>query len=344
MTKDPATIIEALRKQYGKRLSILAHHYQHDDVARHADHMGDSLELARKIKELDSEYIVFCGVYFMAETAAVLAKPGQKIFIPDASASCSMSEMAPVTVFERALARLTETGRDYIGLTYVNSSAAVKAVCGRLGGSVCTSANAVRMLSWALDQGKGVIFLPDKMLAQNSANAIGLPEHERMILDIRQNGSRIDPEAAMDKKLLIWPGQCVIHSRFKADDIAAMRRREPDALFVVHPECHPDTVARADANGSTTRIINFVAEAPAGAVVYVGTEVNLVERLARQYKSTKTIKPLRVSPCSGMAKVTEQGLARQLANLENEPDVRVAPEMAESAGRAVAKMLEICAG
>lgn len=342
MTASFSNIIEETRARLDDRLTILAHHYQDDAVVRHADHVGDSLELARKIPGLDSEYIVFCGVYFMAETAAILAKPGQKTLIPDATSKCVMSEMAPAALYKRVLARLGEGGRDCLGLTYVNSSAAVKAVCGQIGGSVCTSANAERMLSWAMKQGKRVVFLPDRMLAQNTCDRLGIPHSRRLLLDIRQGGNLVDARAAQDADILIWPGRCVIHSRFKPEQIQAIKSADPEALVVVHPECSPQTVAAADACGSTSLIISYVADAPDGATIYIGTELNLVERLAKEYRGKKTIKPLAQSLCSNMAKNTEEKLARTLQNLDAEPGVTVPEDIARPATLALNRMLEIC--
>jgi len=342
MTTDYSNIIEETRARLGNRLAILAHHYQDDAVVRHADHVGDSLELARKIPGLDSEYIVFCGVFFMAETAAILAKPGQKTLIPDATSNCVMSEMAPAALFKRVLARLGERGRDCLALTYVNSSAAVKAACGETGGSVCTSANADRMLSWAMNQDKRVIFLPDQMLAQNTCDRLGVPHSRRMLLDIRQGGERVDAFAAQNADILIWPGRCVIHSRFKPEEIRAIKAKEPHALVVVHPECSPQTVAAADACGSTSLIIDYVSKAPVGATIYIGTELNLVDRLAAEYRGKKTIKPLARSLCSNMAKNTEEKLARTLQNLDAEPGVTVPEDIARPATLALNRMLEIC--
>ncbi len=343
MTQDFAKRIEEAKRAYGGRLSILAHHYQDDAVTRHADHVGDSLELARKIPDLTSEYIVFCGVYFMAETAAILAKPGQKIIIPAMDSKCVMSEMAPASLAEKVFSRLDERGGKVLGLTYVNSSAAVKALCGATGGSVCTSANAERMLSWALDQDRRVVFLPDRMLAQNTCDKLGVGAARRHILDIRRNGENLDLAAAERADVLIWPGRCVIHSRFKPEDIRAIRKSHPGALVVVHPECSPETVAEADASGSTSLIIRFVADAPKGSLIYIGTEISLVSRLAKAYQGEKTILPITRSLCSNMAKNTEEKLAEVLSGLPSQPAARVAPAIAGPALTALSRMLTACA-
>ena len=335
--------ITAIRQERGSNLAILAHHYQCDDVVGHADILGDSLELSRKIAALDARDIMFCGVFFMAETAAMLAAPGQRIHIPVREAACVMSEMAPAPLLSTVLARLREAGRDVLPLTYVNSSAAIKAVVGACGGAVCTSANAPKMLRWAIDQGRGVLFLPDKMLGQNTCNTLGVPDAARHILDIRAGGTRLDLEAAGKAEVLFWPGQCVIHARFKAADIAALRAKSPGVRVVVHPECSPETVAAADAAGSTSFIIKYVAEAPAGADIVIGTEINLVNRLANQYQGQKTIRPLCRSACSNMAKGTEANLLAALEALDTAEPVTVPEDVRAPATAAVVRMLEVSA-
>jgi quinolinate synthase len=335
--------IEDVRAKLGKRLVILSHHYMSDAVARHADHTGDSLELSRIVPSLDAQYIVFCGVFFMAETAAILAKPGQKVLIPEMNSRCVMSDMAPAWLAERVLDRLNEVELPAVPLTYVNSSAAVKALVGARGGSVCTSANARTMLTWALDQGERVLFLPDVRLGLNSAGWIGLPKDDRHILDIREHGRAISAERAGKSRLLLWPGQCVIHSRFKPETIRKVRAESPGCLVVVHPECHPNTVALADSCGSTSHILKFVAEAPEGPIIYVGTEFNMVNRLADTWRGVKDVRPLLHSTCSNMEKVTEPNLAHLLQNLDASPHVTVDEALKEPARLALERMLAACA-
>lgn len=327
---------------FGKRLAIFGHHYMSDAVIRHADFAGDSLELARKVPGLAAEHIVFCGVSFMAESASILAGSRQKVFIPDQAASCVMSEMAPHISVQGVLERLRAKGRRIIPLAYVNTSAAVKAICGRFGGSVCTSANARAMLSWALEQGDGVLFLPDRNLAMNTATALGLPKDQQLVLDIRKG--QMDCAAAGKARLLIWPGLCVIHHRFKPQQIARARAESPGALVVVHPECSPEVVTLADASGSTSFIIDYVRKAPAGSTIYIGTEANLVERLAREHAGSKSVLHLVESRCSNMAKITEDKLASLLAQIgagKAQPVV-VAPDVAAPARDALTRMLEVC--
>jgi len=340
---DDFSFIEEARAKLGNRLAILAHHYMSDAVARHADHTGDSLELSRKIPDLDAEYIVFCGVFFMAETAAILAKPGQKVFIPEMNSRCVMSDMAPAWLVRHVLDTMEGAKLGVTPLTYVNSSAAVKALVGERGGSVCTSANAKTMLTWALDQGPRTLFLPDVRLGMNSADWIGLPKEDRHVVDVREHGKAVNLEKAAKARLLLWPGQCVIHSRFKPETIRKARAESPGCLVVVHPECHPNTVALADACGSTSLIIKFVAEAPEGSVIYVGTEYNLVNRLAQKYKGVKDVRPLTYSTCSNMEKVTEPNLARLIGNLDAAPHVTVDEALKAPAKLALTRMLEACA-
>jgi quinolinate synthase len=344
MNSQAYTDISRLRAQFGDRLTIFGHHYMSSEVIRHADFAGDSLELSRRVPGLTSEYIVFCGVSFMAESAAILASSRQKVFIPDTAASCVMSDMAPHVPVQTVLERLRAGGRKIIPLAYVNTSAAVKAICGRFGGSVCTSANASTMLSWALKQGDGVLFLPDRNLAMNTANALGMAEDQRMILDIRGEGKELDQASLSRVQLFIWPGLCVIHHRFKTQQIARARAKTPDALIVVHPECSPEVVAAADASGSTSFIIDYVRKAPAGATIYIGTECNLVERLAVQYKGEKTILALVESACVNMAKITEPKLAKLLFDIDagRANEVTVPPDVAAPARDALTRMLEVC--
>lgn len=332
--------IASIKARLGKKLCILAHHYQVDDVVRHADIAGDSLELARRIDGLEAEHIVFCGVHFMAETAAILARPEQKVHIPDVEASCVMAEMVPAELAEIVLHRLNSGGRRIIPLTYVNSSAAVKAVCGQFGGSVCTSANAPVMLRWALEQGDGVLFMPDANLGRNTAAILGLPDREIMRLDVRGGGRLVNPPAE-HIRLLLWPGLCAIHAKFFPEHIEKARADHPGALVLVHPECDPEIVTLADGAGSTSYLIREVAAAPTGSTVFVGTEWNLVNRL-RQRHTDKDVRPLRRVLCSNMAKITEEKLHATLQSLDHAAPVRVEHAIAAPARLALERMLAAC--
>jgi len=339
----PNERIEAARANYGNRLAILGHHYQSDSIIRHVDIQGDSLELARKIPGLDAEHVVFCGVYFMAESAAALARPGQKIHIPHADATCPMADTAPAARLEEVLNELREQGRLVIPLAYVNSSAEVKAICGLYGGSVCTSANARVMLEWALGQGDAVLFLPDKHLGANTGNQLNISAGERLQVSLRQGAPAVDPKKLPYARLLLWPGSCAIHHMLKKQDIEAVRRAMPGVRVVVHPECSPAVVRAADSAGSTSHIIRYCAQAPKGAVIAVGTEVNLVLRLAERHKAEgKTIVPIKTMRCTNMAKTTELRLAELLDNLDAAEPISLPDDVAEHARVALTRMLDIC--
>lgn len=336
-------IISDIKAKYGSRLAILGHHYQSDAIIAHTDLKGDSLELARQIGNLEAEYIVFCGVHFMAESAAILRKDNQRIFIPNRSAGCVMANMAPANLVQNVLERiLRETGKKIIPLAYVNTPAAVKAVCGTYDGSVCTSANAVTMMEWAANRGDGVLFLPDKNLAMNTAAKIGIPDNAICELDIRGGGKNIDMDAAGKAKLLLWPGLCPVHQRFKVTQIDNLRAKYPNALIAVHPECPPEIVQAADADGSTSFLIKFVKKAPAGSTIVIGTETNLVNRLATMFPDKKIV-PLGTSFCSNMAKITEKNLADLLEHIETAEQEDVDKNIRIPARKALERMLEACA-
>lgn len=333
---DPQQAIQQARAGLGSRLCILAHHYQQDEIVRHADYTGDSLELARRIPGLDAEYIIMCGVYFMAESAAILARAGQKVYIPDTDAGCVLANMAPARLVRQKLQELAEQGEQPTPLAYVNTSAAIKAVCAEYQGSVCTSANASRMLDWALGQAQGVLFLPDRNLARNTANELGIPGEERLQLSLRRT-----PEHRA--RLYIWPGICSVHHKFKPWQLRQVRDRDPEARIIVHPECSEQVVALADASGSTSKIINYVREAPRGSRIYIGTELNLVQRLAREQDQDKGVFPLREVECANMAKVSEAKLSRLLQDLDQVQPVQIRAEEREKALQALQRMLDVCA-
>jgi quinolinate synthase len=329
--------IEKVRAEYGSDLAILAHHYQQDEVVAHADYCGDSLELARKIPNLQAKRIVMCGVYFMAESAAILAGPGQGVSIPEKNAGCLLSNMAPAWLVEKKLQELNGQGRRILPLAYVNTSAAVKALCGQFGGSVCTSANAGTMLEWALKQGDGVVFLPDKNLGRNTAKKLGIPTQEQTVLDLR---ARTDPSQA---RLFFWPGLCIVHNLIKIKHIKEIRRAHPKAKIIVHPECIPEVVDLADASGSTSGIIRYVLDANQGDIISIGTEINLVQRLAREHAPEKMIRPVLDTACSNMAKITAEKLAKHLEGIATVSKVNVAGDIQQDALLALERMLNVCA-
>lgn len=342
--------IEERRKAFGADLTIVGHHYQAEEVIRHVDIRGDSLELARKTANADADYIMFCGVYFMAESAALLARQGQEVHLPEPSAECSMALMSPPASVEGVLTALMRGGRKVIPLTYVNSTLDVKAVVGRFGGSVCTSANAKIMLEWALGEGDAVLFLPDRNLGMNTADLLGIPETERHQVDIRRKGEAVNLAEADKARLLLWPGFCSIHTHFTVPQVEAVRKERPEAKVIVHPECTPEVVRASDGAGSTSYIIRYASELPDGETLIIGTEVNLVKRLAEQHKGRITILPLTESSCPHMAQTTEERLAAAMEALAAGKAtgaaspflVNVSEDLKAPARAALERMLEIC--
>jgi quinolinate synthase len=333
-----------IRQELGGDICILGHHYVAQDVIDHCHLTGDSLELARRVEEIRAPHIVFCGVCFMAESAALLARPGQSVYIVAEEADCVMSRMAPAPLLDRVLTRLREAGCRVVPLAYVNTSLAVKAVVGRFGGAVCTSANAGTMLRWALDQGGQVLFLPDQQLGRNSANSLGLEEGERHTLDIRGQGTRMDLAAARKARLLLWPGCCAVHARFRPEHVAAVRRAHPGCRVAVHPECGPATLAASDAAGSTSFLIRYAAESPAAGTLVIGTEINLVERLAREQAGRCTVLPLARNACSHMAMTTGRRLLDCLRDIQagTARALHIPPAEAAPARDSLRRMLAAC--
>ena len=337
--------IARIRNELGGQICILGHHYIAQDVIDHCDLRGDSLELARRVEAIRAPHIVFCGVRFMAESAALLARPGQKVHIAAAEADCVMSRMAPAPLLDRVLTRLGEAGGRVVPLAYVNTALSVKAVVGRFGGAVCTSANAGTMMRWALEQGGRALFLPDQQLARNTAKTLGLAETSWHTLNIRGQGANIDLGAARAARLLLWPGCCAVHARFRPEAVADARRAHPGCRIAVHPECRMETVDASDAAGSTSFLIQYAAESPAGGTLVIGTEISLVERLAREQAARCTVLPLARALCSHMALTTERRLLECLRNIQAgaAPAVAVPPAEAAPAREALRRMLQACA-
>jgi len=329
------------KSQLGKDLVILVHHYQRDEVIQFADFVGDSLELSRKAAETkQARYIVFCGVDFMAETAAVLCGPSQIVCLPASSAICPMAEMADSDQAQVAWQQLTSLwGEDLVPITYQNSYATVKAFCGQRGGAVCTSANAQAILRWALAQKRHALFFPDEHLGRNSALALGIPQERISVWDPQEPlASR---EAATDATVVVWKGYCHVHTLFTVEHVESVRRRYPGIQVIVHPECPHGVVARSDLNGSTSFIARTIASAPPGSCFAVGTEIHLVSRLAKQ-NPDKTIVPLARSLCGAMYRINPHNLSWTLDSLlAGKPVnvVRVPADVARWANLALQKML-----
>lgn len=339
--------IQALKKQLGSSLVVMGHHYQQDEVMAHVDLSGDSLQLAQMIDSIDAEHIVFCGVHFMAESARLLAKSDQKVYLPDMNASCLMAEMIPAAALDAVIGKILAHGKKIVPLAYVNTSLAVKSIVGKHGGAVCTSSNAKKMLEWAYSQGDSVLFLPDRNLGNNVGNMLGIPQDKRHTLDIRNGGEFLDFAAIDNASLIFWDGCCPIHEFFKTEHISAMRSAYPQAKIYVHPECPQEIVALCDGAGSTSYLIKVAEQAKPGDVLVIGTETNLVNRLAAEHKERGvTVVPLYDKAlCPDMAKITEALLCRTLEDIVSRKacPVSIDASLVEDAKKSLVRMLEHCA-
>lgn len=348
--------IKAAKARLGNKLLVLGHFYQRDEIIVHADFVGDSFQLAKNATERpDADHIVFCGVHFMAETADILSTPEQTVTLPNLSAGCSMADMANIDQVEDCWEQLGEicgTNPDADGkqqivpVTYMNSSAALKAFCGRHGGIVCTSSNAHAVLEWAFARGKRVLFFPDQHLGRNTALAMGMSLDQMPVWNpYKPAGGAEDPSVYADAKMILWKGFCSVHQRFTVDQIERARKAYPGVKVIVHPECSMDVVNAADGTGSTAYIVKEIANAPAGSAVAVGTEINLVNRLAAQYpdKTVFCLDPV-VCPCSTMYRIHPAYLAWALENIEQGNIVNritVDEDTARDAKIALQRMLEV---
>ncbi|SDI74773.1 quinolinate synthase NadA [Natribacillus halophilus] len=286
----------AAREKLGERLFIPGHHYQRDEIIAFADASGDSLQLAQSSAQTRADYIVFCGVHFMAETADILTTDEQKVILPDMRAGCSMADMADINQTERAWAALTERfGDTILPLTYVNSTAAIKAFCGRHGGATVTSSNASEMIKEALERKERLLFLPDQHLGRNTAYDLGIPLEQMAVWDPIFERFETEP-VSDDIKVILWKGHCSVHEKFTVDYMEKLRAEHADLQVIVHPECSWGVVQAADRDGSTKKIIDTIAAAPSGTTWAIGTEMNLVQRLANTY-TDKTIMSLNPNMC-----------------------------------------------
>ena len=311
--------IAAAKRTLGRRLVILGHHYQRDEVIAFADHTGDSFKLAREIsRHPDAEFIVFCGVHFMAESADVLSNPGQQVILPDLAAGCSMADMADADQLEQCWNDLGEMGQTgIVPVTYINSAAAIKAFCGERGGVVCTSSNAAATLKWAWSRGGKILFLPDQHLGRNTAFTMGVPLDAMAVWDPAEIWGGLDPETVARARIILWKGHCSVHTRFTVRQIEQIRAQHPGVRVIVHPEVPWDVVQAADDSGSTEYIIKTVNGSAAGSVWAVGTEIHLVNRLARQVAPDRTVLSLDQFGClcSTMFRVSPNHLLWTLEGL-----------------------------
>lgn len=339
--------VRGIKERMGKKLVILGHHYQRDEVFQFADYIGDSLKLAQlAADQREARYIVFCGVHFMAETADILTAPHQAVILPDLKAGCSMADMADDDELKTCWLWLKEQfGEAFIPVSYVNSTAAVKAFCGQHNGLTCTSSNARRILEWVLKQGKRVLFLPDEHLGRNTAYALGVPLEEMAVYN-PATGELEGLQTAPDKlKVVLWKGFCSVHQHFKLEHVRRVREKDPEVKVLVHPECSFEVVQAADLCGSTEFIIRQVEQAPAGTRWAIGTEMNLVGRLAKRHPEQK-IKLLNdmICSCLTMNRIDLPHLLWALEEIEagRIPNrIVVAEEVAALAKKALERMLAL---
>jgi quinolinate synthase len=336
------------KETLNKSLVILGHHYQRDEVIQFADFRGDSLKLARDAaNSRDAQYIVFCGVHFMAETAAILAQPGQIVLLPELEAGCPLAEMASLSDVEEAWVQLGEVmdvEDEVMPITYVNSSAALKAFCGQHGGSVCTSSNAAKVLAWAFERRPRVLFFPDQHLGRNTAKKMGIPLDEMALWNPSLPLGGNDAGALRKARVFLWRGFCNVHQRFLPGHVIAWRERDPAIRVIVHPECQMEVVDLADEAGSTSYIIRRVEESPPGTRWAIGTEANLVNRLKQEHPE-QFIDHLSPKPsyCRTMNLITPEKLARVMEGLVEGVivnQVTVPGDVAHSARIALERMLE----
>jgi len=341
--------IAAARAKLGTTTLLLGHHYQRDEVIRFADATGDSYKLSRIAAETDAMYIVFCGVHFMAESADVLCRPGQQVILPDLNAGCSMADMAEISQVEdcwETLERLGLAG-ETVPLTYMNSTAAIKAFCGERGGLVCTSSNARAAFEWAYARGRRILFLPDQHLGRNTGYAMSIPLDEMAVWDpwAIQGGQTKDRLAA--SRVVLWKGHCAVHQRFLPSHVDQARAKYPGIQVIVHPECRWEVCRKADALGSTERLIALVDQAPEGSIFAVGTEIHLVNRMARRFAAQgKRVITLDDTGClcTTMYRISPHHLAWALENpVEGRVvnRIQVRPGVKHWARVALDRMLEV---
>ncbi len=349
--EEAVTRIPAVRKRLGTDLLILGHHYQRDEVIQFADLTGDSYGLARQASQRhESKYIVFCGVHFMAESADILAAPHQRVILPDVTAGCSMADMAEVEQVEMAWEELTGAltdcpESDVMPITYVNSTAAIKAFVGERGGAVCTSSNAGAIFDWALARRPRLFFFPDQHLGRNTAVAKGIPLEDTLLWDPAKPLGGNTPEQIRRARIYLWKGHCQVHTRFRIEQVQAYRKNFPGIKILVHPECPLEVVRAADLVGSTSFIIKTIEAAPAGSQWAIGTEIHLVNRLKNRHpdKMVTSLLP-GVCLCSTMNRIDPQHLLYVLERLaagEVVNEIVVPEPIAAKARLALDRMLSI---
>jgi quinolinate synthase len=348
---DPKLVERAIaaRAKLGDQAMILGHHYQRDEVIDFADIRGDSFKLAQAAaNNSGAKYIFFCGVHFMAESADILTTPAQQVILPDLSAGCSMADMASAVQVNDCWAQLEKLNlsNKTIPITYMNSSAAIKAFTGKNGGAVCTSSNAERAMKWAFEKGEKILFLPDQHLGRNTAVLkLGLSLSDCVIWNPWKSNGGLSEDQIRDAKVILWRGHCSVHGRFSVENIKDARSKLPDIKILVHPECQHEVVSAADVVGSTEMIIQTIEKAPAGSSWAIGTELNLVQRLANENPDKNVIfLDKTICYCSTMNRIDLPHLVWAMESLVNGKvvnQISVSPEIAKHAKVALERMLAL---
>ena len=353
--------IREARKALGRDVVVLGHHYQRDEVIRFADFRGDSYKLSQEAAKAAGKYIVFCGVHFMAESADVLSRPGQITILPDLNAGCSMADMAEITQVEICWEQLVRTGvtndegDGVTPVTYINSTAAIKAFCGERGGVVCTSSNAASAMKWGFRTGtegstlyrKKILFLPDQHLGRNTGYAMGIPLNEMVVWDPYQLNGGTTPEQLRAAKIILWKGHCSVHQRFLPEHVENVRAKYPGIRVIVHPECRWEVCQKADGIGSTEGLLKMIRQAPSGSMFAVGTEIHLVNRMGKEFAAEgKKVITLDDSGClcTTMFRISPQHLCWVLENLAEGNvvnQIKVKDDVKYWAKVALDRMLEI---
>jgi quinolinate synthase len=345
---DAEVLIELkkIKEELKDQVIVLGHHYQQDDIISFADITGDSLQLAREAANLDKPYIIFCGVHFMAETTDMLTKPNQKVILPDLRAGCSMADMAKRTDIDRAWAFMQKaTSKKIVPVTYINCAAVLKAFVGENEGSICTSSNAEKIISWALNQGEKLLFFPDQHLGRNTCFKMGIPLSDMVVYNPNMLNGGLTPDQIERAKVILWYGFCSVHQGFTLEQVQATKKKDPSTTVIVHPECNFEVTQAADDNGSTSYIIEKITKAPSGSKFAVGTEINLVNRLAQAFpdKVITSLSPYQCL-CTTMYRVRPRWLLASFRAIkENKPIniISVDKETASSSLKALNRMLDI---
>jgi quinolinate synthase len=315
-----------IKKRLGAKVVVLGHHYQQDDVIAFADIIGDSLELARKAGEIkNAEFIIFCGVHFMAETADMLTAQNQHVILPDLRAGCSMADMANRRDIDVSWEYMQKCTSDKIvPITYINCSAALKSFVGENGGSICTSSNAEKIITWGLNQGDKLLFFPDQHLGRNTCFKLGISLEDMVVYDPRQRLGGLTPEQIQRAKVILWYGFCSVHQGFQENHIQDWRKKDPERILIVHPECSFEVVQGADLAGSTSYIINQIKASKPGTKFAVGTEINLVNRLSKQYpdRDVTSLSPYQCL-CTTMYRVRPRWLLESFRAIERGQPIHV---------------------